>query len=182
MLNKILWNRRTILGAVAAGVFLLPFTIRTTRGNPDGHKTGETVADQLTGTWLLVSMQNDKKVEILGEHPLGMLVFDSGGHFASQVRRSDLPKFASPDRTKATPDESQVIVRGSMALYGTYTVDKGTLHLHVVSSAFPNWDGADQVRTVILQEDTLELTNLTNSFGESAVHAFWKRASPVPHH
>jgi hypothetical protein len=137
--------------------------------------------DQLVGTWMLVSMRNDKKVEMLGNRPLGMLVFDRDGHYASQVMRSDLPKFASPDRTKATPEESQVIIRGFMGLFGTYTVDaSGTLHLHVISSSFPNWNGADQTRAVILQGNELELTNRTNSFGESAVHAFWKRVSP-PH-
>ena len=128
---------------------------------------------------MLVSMQNDKKIEILGEHPLGMLVFDSSGHFASQVMRSDLPKFASADRTKATPEESQTIIRGFMGLFGTYTVDtSGTLHLHVTSSSFPNWNGADQTRAVALEGNDLQLTNRTNSFGESSVHAFWKRVSP----
>lgn len=143
-----------------------------------GQRGAASLQDQLVGTWMLVSMENDKKVQILGERPVGMIVFDAGGRFTSQVMRSDLPKFASADRTKATPEESQAVIRGYMGLFGTYSVEApNTLRLHIISSSFPNWDGADQTRSVALNGDELELTNRTNSFGETSVHAFWKRVS-----
>jgi DNA-binding beta-propeller fold protein YncE len=138
----------------------------------------ENVRQQLLGTWLLVSIQNDQHVKMLGEHPLGMLAFDAAGRFTSQVMRSDLRKFASGDRTKATPEESQAVVRGSMSLFGTFTVTSpDTVSLHIEGSSFPNWNGVDQTRGVVLQGDRLELTNRSNSFGQTSVHAFWKRAS-----
>lgn len=134
--------------------------------------------EQLLGTWLLVSAKNDKNVDILGSEPLGMLVFDSNGNYTTQVMRSDLPKFASPDRTKATPEESQAAIRGSMALFGKFEVsDERTITLHIVGSLFPNWNGADQKRLFTVKGDELELTNLTNSFGAAATHVRWKRVS-----
>jgi hypothetical protein len=146
-------------------------------GAPEQHTTPD-IKEQLVGTWMLVSMENDAKIQMLGDHPLGMIVFDSAGNFASQVMRANLPKFASSDRTKATPEESQIVIRGAMALYGTYTAEGPNLiHLHITSSLFPNWNGATQDRLFVITGDTLELTNRTNSFGQSAVHAFWKRVS-----
>jgi Lipocalin-like domain len=145
--------------------------------NPGQPKTPD-LKQQLVGTWMLVSMENDTKVQILGDHPSGMIVFDSAGNFASQVMRSDLPKFASSDRTKATPEESQTVIRGAMALFGTYAaVGPNIIHLHIISSLFPNWNGVNQDRSFVIDGDSLELTNLTNSFGQSSVHAFWKRVS-----
>jgi Lipocalin-like domain len=151
-------------------------------GNSAAYQDGNAdLKTRLLGTWFLVSMENDKKVQVLGEHPRGMIVFDSDGHFASQVMRSDLPQFASSDRTKATPEESQAVIRGFMALFGSYTVEgANTLRLHIIGSSFPNWNGVDQTRSVVLNGDNLELTNRTNSFGESSVHAFWKRVSGTP--
>jgi hypothetical protein len=144
------------------------------------QEKGTVIESQLVGTWMLVAMRNEKKVDVMGPHPMGMLVFDAAGHYTTQVMRSDLPKFAIPDRSKATPEESQAVVRGFMALYGNYTViDPGTINLHVVGSMLPNWDGADQKRSFIIKGDELELTNLTNSSGDASVHAFWKRVSGV---
>ena len=125
-------------------------------------------------------MRNEKKVDVLGPNPMGMLVFDAAGHYTTQVMRSDLPKFAIADRSKATPEESQAVIRGFMALFGTYTVsDPNTIKLHVVGSMLPNWDGVDQQRLFVIKGDELELTNSTNSSGDASVHAFWKRVAPA---
>ena len=77
-----------------------------------------------------------------------------------------------------TPEENQAIVHGSIAYYGTYTMNGTELVFHVEASSFPNWGGTDQKRTnVILTADQLTYTNPAPSVGPgtSAV-LVWKRA------
>ena len=169
--------RRRVGGALAiTTIFLLGLALAT-RPTSGQQKEGAT-KDQLIGTGMLVSAQNEKKAEIFGPHPVGMLVFDASGHFTSQVMRGDLPKFASPNRTKATPEESQAVIRGYIAYFGTYTVTApGTLSLHIISGSFPNWNGADQQRSFVINGDELQYTNLATSFGDASAHLLWKRVS-----
>jgi hypothetical protein len=165
----------SVIAIVVPGLILCLFIFN--RGVA-GQQKGTSVESQLVGTWKLVGMRNENKVDVMGPHPMGMLVFDAAGNYTTQVMRSDLPKFVIPDRSKATPEESQAVIRGFMALFGTYTVsDPKTINLHVIGSMLPNWDGADQKRSFVIRGDELELTNLTNSSGDASVHAYWKRVS-----
>jgi hypothetical protein len=164
--------------ALAVTVTTLILGLVVFRGNAGGQQKTTGTKDQLIGIWTLVSAQNEKKVDVFGPQPVGMLVFDAGGHFASQVMRSDLPKFASPNRTKATPEESQAVIRGFIAYFGTYTISgPGTLSLHIVSGSFPNWNDSDQERSFVINGDEMQYTNLTTSFGDASAHLLWKRAS-----
>ena len=164
--------------AIAVSIAMLIFCFVVFGRIAASQEKGARVGSELVGTWKLVGMRNEKNVDVLGPHPMGMLVFDTAGNYTTHVMRSDLPKFAIPDRSKATPEESQAVVRGFMALFGNYTIiDSGTLNLHVVGSMLPNWDGADQKRSFVIRGDELELTNLTNSSGDASVHAYWKRVS-----
>jgi len=133
---------------------------------------------QLIGTWLLISAQNEKKADIFGPHPTGMLVFDATGHFSSQVMRSDLPALATSDRTQAAPEESQAIIQGYIAYFGTYSVTApGAITLHILGGSFPNWNGADQKRAFAINGDEMQYTNLVTSFGGASAHLRWRRAS-----
>jgi hypothetical protein len=51
---------------------------------------------------------------------------DANGRFSITVARSDLPKFASKNRMSGTPEENQAIVQGSIAYFGTYSIDEPT--------------------------------------------------------
>ena len=121
-------------------------------------------ARDLVGTWTLVStgsQQGGTKTDTFGPDPSGTLVFGSDGHYALIFLRRDLPKVASNNRTSETPDESRAIAQGSVAHFGTYTVAEAdkTLVLHVESSTFPNWDGAEQRRAFSLSGDELTYTS-----------------------
>jgi len=165
----------SVIAIVVPGLILCLFIYN--RGVVGQQKVTR-MESQLVGTWKLVGMRNENKVDVMGPHPMGMLVFDAAGNYTTQVMRSDLPKFVIPDRSKATPGESQAVIRGFMALFGTYTVsDPRTIKLHVIGSMLPNWDGADQKRSFVIRGDELELTNLANSSGDASVHAYWKRVS-----
>ena len=56
----------------------------------------------------------------------------------------------SKNRLAGTPEQNTAIVHGSLALFGTYTIDeaKKTLTFHIVASTYPNQQGTSQTRTI----------------------------------
>jgi hypothetical protein len=135
----------------------------------------------VAGTWTLVSVTLDKdgnKKDFFGPNPKGVQVFDGNGRFSIAVVRSDLPKFASPNREQATADESQKVVHGSIAYFGTYTVNEAdkSLTFQIEGATFPNWTGASQKRLYAVSGDMLTITNPTPSAGGGTATVVWKRA------
>ena len=97
-----------------------------------------------------------------GPQPKGMLIFTADGHFSQVHVSGDLPKIASNNRLAGTDADNKAIVHGSLALFGTYTVDeaKKTLTFNIVSSTFPNQWGTSQTRTIdLLTADEFRNTN-----------------------
>jgi hypothetical protein len=128
--------------------------------------------DQLVGTWTLMSWEqtgkDGTKAQDFSANPKGVSSFDANGHFFVMFARPDLPKIASTDRTKVTPQEAHTINVGSIAYFGTYTVDEPskTVSLKIESSTFPNQLGIDQKRVITsLTADELKYTNTTASGG-----------------
>jgi len=125
-------------------------------------------AKDLVGAWTLVSNiaeRDGKTIDNFGPNPKGILIFHSNGHYSVIVMRADLPRFAA-SREKATTDEGLAVVKGSLAYFGTYTVDEGgkTLVSKIEGSTFPNWTGETQKRPFVLSGDQLKLINpLTSS-------------------
>ena len=127
----------------------------------------------LVGAWTIVSItyeQGDKKTEPYGPNPQGTQMFDSSGRFAAVVTRSDLPKVASNNREKSTPDEAEKIVHGSLGYFGTYTTNLAdhSVTVHIEGATFPNWVGTSQKRTYTISGDEMQLTNPTASGGGTA--------------
>ena len=137
-------------------------------------------AKQLVGTWTMVSNtleQDEKKTDFFGPNPKGYTIFNSDGHFARVVTRSDLPKFISNNRQRGTSEENSAVVQGSIAYLGTYTcnaADKGCT-FHIEASTFPNWVDATQKRLFTLAGDELRETVPTPSVGSGKVLIVWKR-------
>lgn len=98
----------------------------------------------LAGTWTLVSITTEregKKIDFYGPNPHSQAMYDANGRVSSIITRSDLPKFASNNRQSGTPEENKAVVQGSIAYFGTYTVDEAakTVTYHLESCSFPNW-------------------------------------------
>jgi hypothetical protein len=144
------------------------------------EKTG-TLAQQIQGSWILVSLyveQDGKKIEPMGSKPRGSMILTPDGRFSIILMRATLPKFASNNRAKGTTEENQAIVRGSLATFGRYTVasDKAhTVDLHYEGSTFPNWDGQDLQRSMVVIGDEMEMTVPKAPIG-GASHLIWKKA------
>jgi hypothetical protein len=141
----------------------------------------KTIKEQIVGTWTFVSAldvhPDGKKSDRWGANAKGIFMFDTHGHFAQFITRSDLPKFAAGTADKGTADENKAILAGFVASFGTYTVNEAdkTVITHVEGSVFPNLIGRDQKRSITtLTADELKYTNPTTSTGGSA-EATWKR-------
>jgi len=134
---------------------------------------------ELVGSWTLVSTENTLANGTRFspfENGKGMLVFDRTGHFSWQVLRGDIPKFTSGNRTQGTPEELKAVALGTLAYFGTYSVDakSDTLTMHIEASSFANFNGQDQIRTVTLKGDELRIENAAGASGGTAV-VTWKR-------
>jgi hypothetical protein len=142
----------------------------------------KSLKDQLVGTWTLTAWEQTRpdgsKLQRFGANPKGIHVFDANGRTYILFSRPDLPKIASNDPSKPTPEEAKGIVDGSIAYFGTYTVDDGSkvITVKVEASTFANQVGVDQKRTITsVSADELKMVNTTVLSGGQISYAF-KRA------
>ena len=111
-----------------------------------GHAVAQqkSVKEQLVGSWTLVSAasvrSDGSKVDVFGPNPKGTLIYTSDGHFALVQMRADLPKLESNSRAQGTPDENKAVVQGSIAYFGTYSVNEAekVITLQLEGSTFAN--------------------------------------------
>ena len=165
-----------LLSIAAAGWLLLA---------SDGAAVAEqakSLKDQLVGTWTFVVAEvaapDGKKSLPFGETPKGILIFAPDGHFAQIHVASDVPKIASNNRLTGTAEEYAAIMRRSISVFGTYTVDesKKTVTFKIVSSTFPNWEGEAQERRIDkLTADEFVNTNPNVAGGRGSAANFYKR-------
>ena len=108
----------------------------------------------------------------------GILVFTPDGHFTQIHVAGDVPKIASNNRLTGTPEEYGAIMRRSLSVFGTYTVDedKKNVTFHIVSSSFPNWEGESQTRTIDkLTADEFQNTNPNVAGGRGSASNYYQR-------
>lgn len=134
----------------------------------------KSLKEQLVGAWTYVSVDtirpDGSRVPIYGPNPQGLVIFDGNNHYALVNARSDLPRFASNNRTSGTPEENKGIVQGSIAHFGRYTVNEAdkTITFHIETSTFPNWNGVEQKRPFTLVGDQLRWATPGASSGGTA--------------
>ena len=141
------------------------------------------VDKNLVGTWTVVSVtyeQGGKKIEPYGPNVKGTQIYHANGRIATIVMRPDLPKVASNNRMTATAEESQKIVHGSIAYFGTYTTNEAdhSVTVQIEGATLPNWMGTSQKRTYTISGDQLTISNPTGS-GAGAATVVLKRAGPA---
>jgi hypothetical protein len=140
----------------------------------------KSLRDQLVGTWVLVEAADIRtdgsKVNPWGDDPKGTYMFDAAGHFAQMLIRSDLPKIAN--RAQGSPDQNKAVVAGSVAMYGTYSVNEADkiLIVHFDGSTFAAFNGTDAKRTILsITSDEVRFSNPSTSTGTRA-DSVWRRA------
>jgi hypothetical protein len=142
----------------------------------------KSLKDQLVGAWMIVRCEvvqpdGTKEPLVFGSNPLGQFIFTDNGRFAFQIA-AEVPKFASGDDKKTTPEENKAVVEGSIAYFGAYKItdaDK-TIALHIERSSFPNLNGTDGRRIVTaISADEMTWTN-PGRFGGGVINCANKRA------
>ena len=120
--------------------------------------------------------QSGGETESFGPNPVGTLIIGPDGRYALVFLRRDLPKVAANNRLSETAEESRAIAQGSIAHFGTYSVNAAdkTLVFRIESSTFPNWNGAEQRRPFTLSGN--ELTYISPGSTGVATEVVLRRA------
>lgn len=161
----------TTMSVVLLGVVLLA---------GDAIAQQKSLKEQLVGTWIYVSSTSTRADGSKTDRPnlKGIAIYTSDGHFAFVSVRADLPKLANPDRARATAEEARAVVAGSIAYYGTYSINEvdKVLTAKVEGGTFANLIGTDQKRIITsLTADELKFTNPRTPAGVT-LEFVWKRA------
>jgi lipocalin-like protein len=141
----------------------------------------KSLRDRLVGAWVSAvhetTLPDGTKRKQFGASPRGMVILDASGNYTQILVNPDVPKYRSNDRTQGTADEHAATIRGSVANYGTWTVDEAakTLTYHIVGSTFPNQAGTEMKTVVSLSGDEWTSTIPRTTSGRQSVMV-WKRA------
>jgi hypothetical protein len=162
------------------------FALAGTSGEAAAQQAQQkSLKERLIGTWHFVIAEvtapDGQKSFPFGPKPRGMLMFTPAGDFMQIHIASEVPKIAGGNRLNASPEEYAGIMRGTIAQFGTYTVDeeKKTLTFTFTASTFPNWDGVRQTRTIDkLTDEEFINTNPQVGAGRGSAYNLYKRARP----
>ena len=142
----------------------------------------KSLKEQIVGTWNFVVAEvaapDGKKSFPFGETPKGILIFTADGRFAQIHVAGDVPKIGSNNRMTGTPEEYAAIMKRSLSVFGTWTVDEAakTVTYTIVSSSFPNWEGEAQTRNIDkLTDDEFVNTNPNVGGGRGSASNFYRR-------
>ena len=169
-MNRLTDRAVTVISLVILGVVLLA-----------SQAVAQSTKSQLVGAWTLVAAESVRadgsKVEVFGSNPKGTMIFSSDGHFALIQMRADLPKLASNSRDAGTPEENKAVVQGSIAYFGTYSVNESekVITLKLEGSTFANVGGEQSRIVTSLTADELKFTNPRTPSGVT-LEVVWKRA------
>jgi hypothetical protein len=176
---------KSIFLLVFAGLVLLISVADKTTDSSDKIKKSDKIKNmkknKVAGSWNLISAYMDNhgnRLDILGSHPSGMVIFTEDLHFIVVINNPDIPKFVSGDRLKGTPEEYKTAVANSLGVYGTYTIDENGdfLEQHVLGSTFQNMNGTSRGRNELTEkvDGNRMIENLKIADGIS-VNIVWQR-------
>ena len=165
-------NRRgifSISAITAVGLALLP-------GSTFAQQ--KSLKDQLVGTWTLVSCDSTDASGAKAPYcvnPIGILMLDAGGRFASVIAARGRPK--SGDRVKAPAEVIKTASLGFAANFGTWSVNEAdkTITTRYQGALTPDIEGADFKRPVNLVGDELKVVGSIPVVGGRA-EAVYRRA------
>jgi hypothetical protein len=138
----------------------------------------KSLMEQLVGTWTIVSNDNvapdGTKRQILGPNPKGIFILGADERYALIVVNPARPKFGGKSRLDGTPEENKSAIAGTVASFGTWSVDEATntLVTSIEGNLFPNDEGRDQRRIIALEGDQLKMVNPSPGSGGRAEIVF----------
>src|SRR5262245_8648022 len=147
-----------------------------------GGPRAKSATERLVRSWTLVSLTAGEEANQTfpyGATPNGSMMVDANGRFMITVVRCDLSQFASNNRMTATPAEATAVVQGSIAYYGSYSIDEATrvITVHVDGSTCPKFTVGTQTRILSFNgDDEGTYLNPTPSHGGAPAKVTYKRA------
>jgi Lipocalin-like domain len=144
----------------------------------------KSLKEQLVGIWTALSAEttgpNGAKQQFYGAPAKGILILDASGTYAQVLARPGRPKLKSINRfsLEATPEELKVAVIGTVATFGTWSVNEAdkTLSRRPEASLLPNEEGVEQKFSVTLAGDELK-TSSVNSLTGLKTELAYRRAT-----
>jgi len=139
---------------------------------------------QLVGTWRLISRVVTTPDGIvlrdpgLGATPTGYLIYDSSGHVAVQIMKTDRSSVIDCSLSTPAPSNNSQSVNGYDAYFGTYTIDEANHTVtHRLEGALAATDvGKSLVRHFQVTADKLAIIVHTSSpQGEQIRTVNWER-------
>jgi len=120
-------------------------------------------ADELFGTWRLVSFQRTiadtgEKKDLFGKSPQGLIIYGRDGRMLVLMVGDKRPK--PPDLAKVTDQERLDLFKTMLAYGGTYVFDGKTIKHQVEVSWNGNWTGTEQVRVVKFEGNRLIMSTM----------------------
>ena len=84
-------------------------------------------------------------------HAQGAVTYTADGRFHFITVRTEVPKYASNDPSRPSPEEAMAVASGVVAYTGTYRLDESTktAHLNIETSSVPNFVGAPNQRRIV---------------------------------
>ncbi len=148
-----------------------------------GDAAAQSSKEQLVGAWTLVSADSVRpdgsRVPVFGPNPKGIMTFTHDGYFALIQMRAELPRIAANSRDKGTPEENKAIVQGSIAYFGTYSVNEAdkVITIKLAGTTFTNLlEGGEQKKIITsLTAEELKFINPRTPSG-ATLEVGWKRA------
>jgi hypothetical protein len=139
--------------------------------------------NRFIGTWRLevfeYRFEDGSTRRPMGDHPVGLIIYDAHGSMAVQFSAPDRKPFAAGVVEKGTPEEKVEAFNTFRAYFGTYTIDEAaqTVTHSVVQGSDPNYSGTNQVRRFTLTDDLLSLETPIQQYGGRVGygHLEWRR-------
>src|SRR6266576_3990692 len=90
--------------------------------------------------------------------------------------RTQSSQFTSNNRATGTAEENKAVVGKSIAHFGPYSIDQAdkTITFRMEKVTFPNWDGTEQKRNLIISGDEMKYVVPVGSAGGVGT-VTWKR-------
>lgn len=142
--------------------------------------------ERIVGAWLLAEWRtdySDGRAPTLpfGERPDGLLVYSADGYMNASIGRAGRPRMTGESLKHTPVDERLAAIDSFMSYGGPYEVRGDQVQHHVTIALFPNLVGSEQLRTMRLDGDTLELRaedTLPGTAVRRTHRLIWKKAPP----
>lgn len=148
--------------------------------NKEEKKQVLSTIDRIIGTWKLKEIfyknQKDNKINYFGPNPKGILMYDSFGYMNAQLGYLGRNHLKNQD-----PEDDKIKIAAYdsyMSYYGKYyETEPGTIIHKIEGCSNPSWEGTEETRYVIVDEEILYITTPQLKIDETItkLEVYWER-------